>query len=301
MQAIATILFLTLFASSVCYSKELSLTFDDGPSLFSPILGQKSRSLAIRKALKENGVNQVMMFTTTGTNKEKTQTLLLPYVKEGHLVANHTVNHPDYSKTSTEVFRREVQGAHEIIKALPTFAAFFRFPMLRHGNDHSKRTAGEKILKKLGYRHGWVTIDNSEWAVEAELRAAKNRGDKINHEKLCNVYKSHLVGEAEYFYALGERHVGKDIRHTLLLHENDVAGFCLAALIDALKRAGWKISSPLEVYSDALYHKTPKTDQLNQGLIMALAIDAGYTGPTQQESEKALRKRLKNSGAFTPR
>ena len=59
-----------------------------------------------------------------------------------------------------------------------------------------------------------------------------------------------MMDYINYAYDRTLRLVGRPIKHTLLLHENDLNALYLGALIRQLKDENWRIISPEEAYTD---------------------------------------------------
>ena len=80
-------------------------------------------------------------------------------IDEGHIVGNHTVNHPsDCAALDTETMIAEVQGVHDkLVSDFNYNAAYFRFP----GGTYS-----EKMLKSVantGYRIIFWSLAHYDW------------------------------------------------------------------------------------------------------------------------------------------
>jgi peptidoglycan-N-acetylglucosamine deacetylase len=85
-------------------AKTVSLTFDDGPG---PRTGELSTFL------KGQGVRAA--FFVQGSNARGKETLLQQLRDDGHVVANHSTNHPLLTKLSPEQIFGEINGTQQII------------------------------------------------------------------------------------------------------------------------------------------------------------------------------------------
>jgi len=63
--------------------------------------------------------------------------------------------------------------------------------------------------------------------------------------------------------------------HMLLLHENDLAALFIGDLVAELRKQGWQIIHPDDVYTDPIAEIEPSTLITGQGRVAALAVDAG--------------------------
>lgn len=130
--------------------KPLYLTFDCGY----PYEDCVPRML---DTLKEKGATGV--FFCTMQYLEQAPDMVQRMIDEGHIVGNHTVNHPsDCAALDTPTMLAEVQGVHD--KLLNDFgynACYFRFP----GGTYS-----EKMLKSVantGYRIIFWSLAHYDW------------------------------------------------------------------------------------------------------------------------------------------
>ncbi|WP_261378411.1 polysaccharide deacetylase family protein [Paenibacillus agilis] len=86
----------------------VALTFDDAPDqLFTP---------RVLDVLKEYKVKAT--FFVVGNRAQKHPDIIDRIVKEGHILGNHTYNHPNLAKVSNTVFQREVSDTQQTIKKL---------------------------------------------------------------------------------------------------------------------------------------------------------------------------------------
>lgn len=298
---------LRIFFALICllptpslWAKRLALTFDDSPRLASPLLGVEKRAQKIRDVLREAGVKEVLFLATPAEFTPKTKDLLAGHGKAGHLIGNHTHSHESANEIDPKAFIADVKAAHEFLKDIPGFTPFFRFPFLREGSPRATKDELSEFLKRFGYRRAYVTIDTSEWLIEEQLHRALAQKKKVDYEKLKRIYLDTLVNSIEFYDDLATATFKREVKHTLLLHENELAGLFLADLIVELRRKGWELVSPTDAYSDPLAELEPKTLLLNQGRVMALAIDRGYTGPQRSgaENREELLEKIRKEKVF---
>jgi peptidoglycan/xylan/chitin deacetylase (PgdA/CDA1 family) len=117
-------------------SRQVALTFDDGPTL-----GVTDKILEI---LKKEEVKAT--FFVLGRKVEQEPGLLLRISQDGHEIGNHTYNHTRTSCINGEKLLKETQRTSELVSNIAGVPVFlFRPP---HGKiDRQKR----KLLEKQGY------------------------------------------------------------------------------------------------------------------------------------------------------
>ena len=127
--------------------KCVALTFDDGPSPFTP---------AILAVLRRHHVPAT--FCLLGDEAQRYPTLARRIVREGHQVCNHSRDHRDMAQLSTKLARHEVVIAERQIRdAAGVAPTIFRFP---YG---SADRAARRVVRGYGMRAlGW-DVDPRDW------------------------------------------------------------------------------------------------------------------------------------------
>jgi peptidoglycan/xylan/chitin deacetylase (PgdA/CDA1 family) len=128
--------------------KTVALTFDDGPSKYTP---------QVLDILKKNNVKAT--FCMLGNNVGPYRKTAKRLVREGHRLCNHSRNHPDFTTLSNSAARQQIvytQG--KIREVTGRSPKVFRFP---YGASNSRvrtvvRGQGLRIL-------GW-TVDTEDWS-----------------------------------------------------------------------------------------------------------------------------------------
>ena len=128
--------------------KTLYLTFDEGYEN-----GYTSKILDV---LKENKVPAA--FFVTGPYIKKEAELIKRMAQEGHIVGNHTVNHPSMPDISDDKIKKELE---ELSKSYYDLTGkemkFFRPPM----GEYSERTLD--ITSKMGYTNVFWSFAYKDW------------------------------------------------------------------------------------------------------------------------------------------
>lgn len=125
----------------------------------------------------ENGYTDDILDTLAKKGVEATFFVTMPYVKqnkelvqrmidEGHIVGNHTVNHPSMpSVTDDNKLKKEVMDLHDYVeKNFDYEMTFFRPPK----GEYSERTV--KLCKDLGYTTVLWSFAYDDWDVKKQDR-----------------------------------------------------------------------------------------------------------------------------------
>ncbi len=130
----------------------LYLTFDEGY--------ENGYTAQILDVLKKNEVPAA--FFVTGPYLEKETELISRMVDEGHIVGNHTVNHPSMPEVkSAETLKKEITAlSDKFFELTGEKMQFFRPPM----GEYSARTLA--ITKDLGYTTVFWSFAYKDWEVK---------------------------------------------------------------------------------------------------------------------------------------
>ncbi len=128
--------------------KTLYLTFDEGY--------ENGYTEKILDVLKNNNVTAA--FFVTGPYIKKETELIKRMTDEGHIVGNHTVNHPSLPTISDEELKLELENLTQSYKELTgKDMKFFRPPM----GEYSERTL--KITSDMGYTNVFWSFAYKDW------------------------------------------------------------------------------------------------------------------------------------------
>lgn len=131
--------------------KKIYLTFDEGY--------ENGYTGAILDVLLEKQVPAVFFVTMPYVKSEPE--LIQRMIDEGHIVGNHSVNHPSFPEISTEECKSEVMELHDYMKENYGYEmSLFRFPM----GEFSE--ADLSVLQQLGYKSVFWSFAYRDWLVD---------------------------------------------------------------------------------------------------------------------------------------
>ena len=138
---------------SLTTEKTLYLTFDCGYDN-----GQTEKIL---DTLREKNVKAA--FFCTRPEMESVPELTARMIREGHIVGNHSVTHPDFSAITHAQMVEEVQGFDDWLREHCGYSAqFFRFPMGKYSLD------AVAALNAMGYRCVFWSIAYYDWDLQKQ-------------------------------------------------------------------------------------------------------------------------------------
>ncbi|WP_440055925.1 polysaccharide deacetylase family protein [Pseudoalteromonas sp. T1lg65] len=301
-----TVLFLFTLCSAALgtQAKEIAITFDDAPLAGSAVMSGKEKTAKIIEGLQSQQVSDALFFVTTGNIRDDEEVARLQaYTKAGYHLGNHSHQHRSLNKLDVQSYLLDFYQSHLVLQSYDNVLKFHRFPYLHYGKTKEKRAFVLNRFNELGYKIGYVTVDNFDWYINGRLQAAANAGKKIDFKKLKTVYIDTIWEAIRFYDQLAERHLGKPVKHVLLLHENELAALFIGDLVAHIKSQGWKIISPVEAYSDTtLSSYSPEFNFNGQGRIAALLHANGVYVKLlrhRMESTDAIDLKLKQAQVFS--
>lgn len=266
---------LVLALATTSHGAEVAITIDDFNLSNSVGMGSSERNLKTLSALKKNKVKAIGFVTTKYLDDPKSMDAVKKWVSDGHIVANHTENHWKYNDKSFTEFSADILTADKKLQQFSTFQKIFRFPYLKEGDSVEKRDEMRAFLASNGYKNGHVSIDASDWYVNMRLlEKIKARGE-VDYEKYRAFYLKHIWDRSVYYSELAKKTLGKDIKHTVLLHHNLTTALYLDDLIKMYKKNGWKVINAEVAFRDPTYKLAPKNIPAGESIIWALAKEKG--------------------------
>jgi peptidoglycan/xylan/chitin deacetylase (PgdA/CDA1 family) len=100
-------------------------------------------------------------FFVVGTNAQKYPHILRRMINEGHEIGNHTVNHPDLTKLTTEQVIAEVAGCRDAVVAAATLPTMSIRPPYGAVNQQLRNL----FMSEFGYPTVLWNVDPRDWDV----------------------------------------------------------------------------------------------------------------------------------------
>lgn len=252
-------MFLLLLPFNSFAQKRLAITIDDPNTYETPILSWQERNDAILKTLDKYKIKAALFVCGMRVSDANGSDLLGKWDKKNHLICNHSYSHFYYnskSKSST-VFIADFVKGDSVIQGYKNYTKLFRFPYLKEGNTASKRDSMRYALAVEGYKNGSVTIDASDWYIDAEIIKALKIDPNADLTPYKYYYIKHILDRAKYYDTLAHSLFKREIKHTLLLHHSLLNALFLDDLLQALQANGWKIIDAKEAYKDEIFTAQP--------------------------------------------
>jgi peptidoglycan-N-acetylglucosamine deacetylase len=255
---------------------QLALTLDDPTLTLGSVLKWQEANSRILKAISERDLHVALFVCGVRVDDADGAKLLSAWDQAGHLICNHSYSHKFYGEqTSYTDFAVDFLKNEKVIAPYRNRTALFRYPLLKEGDTADKRDRFRTLLKERGYRVGHVTIDASDWYISQRFLDRLAKQPKALIAPYRDYLVAHLLDRAAFYRQLTLDVVGRDIRHTLLMHFNPLNAFVLPDVMNAFEAAGWQWIDASLAFEDPVFRSQPQTLPAGESLIWALAKETG--------------------------
>jgi peptidoglycan/xylan/chitin deacetylase (PgdA/CDA1 family) len=255
---------------------QLAITMDDPRLKLDTNLRWQEANSRILKALDARSIRAALFVCGMRVDEYDGGKLLSAWDQAGHMICNHSYSHLNYcGPTSYADFAVDFLKNEKIIAPYPNKSLFFRYPFLKEGDTADKRDRFRALLKEGGYRVGHVTIDASDWYVNQRLADRLAKEPKTAIQPYRDYLIAHLLDRASFYRQLALDVLGRDIRHTLLIHYNALNALVLPDVMAAFETAGWQWIDASLAFQDEVFRSLPKTLPAGESLVWALASETG--------------------------
>lgn len=261
------------FASAV----EISFTMDDPEVNETPLLSPQERNERILAAFHQFKTKGALFVCGMRIDNPSGKKLLQDWDKNGHLIGSHSYSHLYFNakKTTFESYRDDFLRVEPLLQDLKNFENFFRFPYLKEGETREKRDQMRAFLRAKGYRQGYVTIDASDWYVDARMIARLKKDPKADLRPYRDFYLKHMWNRALYYNELAKKIYGREIKHTILIHHSLLNALFLGDLMQMFQDKGWKLISAKTAFEDPIFKTEPNILPAGESIVWAAAKEAG--------------------------
>lgn len=165
--------------------KKVAFTFDDGPRV--------KVTEEILDILKEN--NAKATFFVTGFNANRNKNTLKRISDEGHLIGNHSYDHPNFKKIEMSQIKQQLQKTQDIIyEVTGEKNIYFRPPYGAITSEQKKEIKENMKLTSILWDlspQDWLKEINEEKIVEYLIKNTKDNSIILLHdtEKVKNAIK----------------------------------------------------------------------------------------------------------------
>jgi peptidoglycan/xylan/chitin deacetylase (PgdA/CDA1 family) len=251
--------------------RAVAITFDDVPGVATLAGtcdpdGIRSVNRRLLGALERNHVPAAALVVGSRVCDAHRDTLLPAVLAEwrdaGHGIGNHSFSHRDLNTTPLEEYVADIARNQALLDDVVDGPLWFRAPMLHAGDTEAKKEGLRRWLDDRGYGIAPVTIDNQEWIYADVYARAKAAGDTALARRAAVEYVPFMDSVLAFFERRSRAVLGREPPQVLLLHANELNADHLDALLEMMRRRGYRFVPLSEAVADPAYDRPD-----------------GYTGP----------------------
>ncbi len=235
--------------SSLSSAQEIAFAFDKALSRSSALDGMARANMLVH-SLERVGVHQSMFLIHTKDITDSTVERLMFYDDSGQLLVNAGAHYSLYSRTESYRFALDILKANAALSPYVNYRQHIHFPYLYEGGDELSLKQVKDFLTERGYQPTYTTYQAHDDYLNKlyQERIATNR--PVDIVRLEKVFVKMIMEDLKAYNAEAQMLLGYSPRQVILLHENDLAAYCIVGLVDALNEQGFKIVAPEKIFSD---------------------------------------------------
>jgi len=243
-------------------AREVAVTFDDLPTPYGDLEDMRRVTTNLLPKVKAAGVpavgfvNEGRLFHARGEVDER-RAVLEMWLEAGFELGNHTFSHINMNRAPLSDYLDDIIRGETVTRMMLREKGmrlrYFRHPYLWTGVTEEYKRGLEEFLKGRGYTVAPVTIDNADCIFADVYFKAKKRGDAEAARRVADAYVPYMEVMFDYFERLAGAVAGREIKHVLLLHANEINADHFDALAAMIKRRGYTFVTLEEALKDEVY------------------------------------------------
>jgi peptidoglycan-N-acetylglucosamine deacetylase len=253
----------------------LAITIDDFDLSDSHLLTGAERDAKIRATLARHHIQAAGIVAGKNVHAPMSDQVLNSWSNEGHIIGNHSFSHAYSGAQDPDAYMADILKCEALLRGYSGFRKLFRYPFLAEGKTAEARDGLRQRLRAHGYRIGHVTIDASDWYVDARLNKRLTADPKADLAPYRQFYLDQLWDRATFYDGLAQKLFGGSIDHTLLLHHRLTTALFLDDALKMFRNRGWRLIDAGKAFASPIYALEPNSLPSGQRLIWAVAKERG--------------------------
>lgn len=237
------------FLSFSASAQEIVLAFTDtlGPSTS---LDGTARSKMLIKNMARADVNQAMFLIKTKRVTSNTIERLDFYDESGQLLVNAGHHVTMVTRQKSYGYPIDIMKANGILESYAHYHKHINFNYLYGNTDPEILQQLTTYLAEHNYLPTYVTTRVHDEYMDHLYQKKIKDGRTVDIRSLEKAYVKMIVDAVNKYDAKAHMMLGFSPRQVLLLHENDLAAYCIMGVIDELNKQGYNIVAPEKVFTD---------------------------------------------------
>lgn len=293
MKRIAFAALLVFVLGAEARAAEVALSFEDAPGPTTPLLGA-DRTKQLIAGLRRSQVDQAIFFAVGKYVDAQGPKRLKQYAEAGHVIGSQGYSLQTVDQLGATEFIKDMKHNDLVVKDLPGFKMWFRFPELNQGSTTEARDNVREWIYHMLYGRSHATINTPDQQLDALVQQGVAEGRRFDSDKLKALYVSVMMQCLDHYDQLARSVVGASPRHMLRLHENDLAALYVGDLVQAIRASGSAVVKATDAFNDEFNRHEVDMVPLTGSQILAVAKERGFEGaaPAAIEDPARLKQAL---------
>jgi len=252
---------LSCLQMAAAQNKAIAFTIDDlplnGPSIEIDRLQTMTKKLLT--VIQKNRipmvgfVNEGLLYAPNETDAR--MAVLKMWHDSGVELGNHTFSHMGFTGASLAAYEDDFIRGDSVVNLLvkPKKTRYFRHPFLQMGETRELEDSFEKFIAERGYRSVPITVDTMDWMFLAAYAKSLKEKDKALQKRVSEDYLKFVALKIDSGEKMADGLFGRQIKHILLLHANELNADNFEALIKIFKEKGYQFITVDEALQDSVY------------------------------------------------
>lgn len=252
------------------HAQQLVLAFEDvlGPSA---TLDGMARTQMLISGLRREGVKQALFFVRTHKINTKTRARLLAYDQAGHLLASQGHKDSLLKKINVYGYQVDLLKAHANLQGFTHYRGHFHHGYYAGGSDGEIRRKLEIFARENNLSPTYITTKSFDAYLNQRYIKQVNENRRVNMAVLEKVYVDMVMQGLKKYHLHLMPAAGVDAKQVLVLQENDLTAYFIAALVERIVAEGWKIVAPDQAFGYPKITREPVSLQTLEGYMKALS------------------------------
>lgn len=234
---------------SVSQAQEVVLAFTDTLGRSTSLDGT-ARSKMLIKNMARADVHQAMFLIKTKTVTTNTIERLDYYDESGQLLVNAGHNFSMVHRQKSYGYPIDIMKANGILESYVNYHKHVNFPYLYGNSDPELLKQLQGFLVEHDYLPTYVTTRVHDEYMNHLYQLRITSGRTVDIRTLEKAYVNMILKAVTRYDAKAHMMLGFSPRQVLLLHETDLAAYCIVGVIDELNKQGFKVIAPEKVFTD---------------------------------------------------
>jgi peptidoglycan-N-acetylglucosamine deacetylase len=253
----------------------VAITIDDFDLSDSQLLTGLERDRKVRATLSRHRIRAAGFVAGKYVRGASGDEVLSRWSSEGHIIGNHSFSHDFYGGRDPDAYMTDILKCEALLSGYSGFRKLFRYPFLAEGRTSEARDALRQRLHAHGYKIGHVTIDTTDWYIDARLNKRLARDPSADLGAYRRFYLEHIWERATFYDGLARKLFGTSLDHTILLHHRLTTALFLDDLLKMFRSRGWRLIDAQTAFASPAFALEPKSLPSGQSLVWAVAKERG--------------------------